>query len=126
MKHRNLLLSFTKVDFTEKYVPTEKDIDRWYRTINKYVFSGKLPKYPSPELKVVVKKLKRYHGWFVPGVKKHQIILASTYPSKEFFVGTLAHEMIHLYDYLYCHGNLKHGIEYKYWKRQCKLFGIKT
>jgi hypothetical protein len=126
VKHRNLLITFSKEDYTERYIPTKYDIDRWYRTINKYVFDGKLPKLPSPSIKVVIKKLKQYDGWFVPGIRKHSIILASSFESKHMFVRTLAHEMIHFYDFLYCKGDLTHGIEYKYWKKQCKLFGINT
>jgi len=85
----------------KKYTTTYKDIKKYFKLINDYVFEGEL----SPFNEIEIKNLDRQHcvGQVVideqkrKGTRKYRLELMPKYQDKPYFLDTLAHEMVHLY-----------------------------
>jgi len=84
-----------------KYKTTYKDIKRYFKLINEYVFNGKLS--PFKDVNKMDMNRKKCIGqvlileWERKGTKAFNLEMGETYATKKEFVDTLGHEMIHLY-----------------------------
>ena len=83
-----------------KYKTTYKDIKKYFKLINEFVFANKLS--PFNEI-TLVHKPRNYIGQVVvsdkigKGTRNFILEMMKVYSNKREFVDTLAHEMIHLY-----------------------------
>ena len=82
-----------------KYKTTFKDIKRYFRILNEVVFGNRL----SPFNEVLIKNIKTPVGQVViheqerKGTKQYVLEMLPKYQDKRYFVSTLGHEMVHLY-----------------------------
>jgi hypothetical protein len=119
----------------KKYRPTLKQTKAIYRLINREVFYGKLP---MP--KIVLRRLHNALGICegkdgpIRKTKSHcTITLTDRYYCQHWFISTLAHEMVHQYQWdIYSNIRVKrgqprhmsHGPSFYIWRRKLKKFGI--
>ena len=84
-----------------KYKTTYKDIKRYFKLINEYVFNGKLS--PFNDVNIMDMNRKKYVAqvlileWKRKGTNQFNLEMNKTYKNKKEFVDTLGHEMVHLY-----------------------------
>lgn len=107
------------------FTPTESVVWYWWHVINKAAFSNSLP-YPS---EIVVKKLRGAWGTCHCDTtfgKPWSIISISTdITDRKMFIATVAHEMVHQWQYHFGDGKLNHGSVFKDWNFYFKKnFGI--
>lgn len=82
------------------YVTNRRAIDLWFRYINRAVFNNELPVFD----KIIIKKwLKQAMGQVCAypdrNPKRFELEMLRKYNTKRDFIETLAHEMIHLYQF---------------------------
>ena len=82
-----------------QYKTTFKDIKRYFRILNEVVFGNRL----SPFNEVLIKNIKKAVGQVViheqerKGTKQYVLEMLPKYQDKRYFVSTLGHEMVPLY-----------------------------
>jgi hypothetical protein len=118
-----------------KYRPKLKEIKAIYRCINREVFYGrlKMPKFEVREIRGAWgacegKSDKRYKS------KSNCVLwLADRWYCRQWLVSTLAHEMVHQYQWdIYSNKRIKcgkeplmsHGPSFHIWRKKLKKFGI--
>jgi len=109
-----------------KYVINKAMVTYWYNVINDEVFGGILPKAEYIEIK-------RRHGCWGeclsvdPSIRKPYrrfgISLSDYMKSFRHFLKTLAHEMVHAYQW-FIHGHMTHGKTFFEWKERLAKFNI--
>ncbi len=85
----------------KKYKTTYKDIKKYFKQLNSFVFDGKL----SPFGDVAIKDLTREKcigqvvtlEWRRKGTRLYKLEMLPEYKTKRDFLDTLVHEMVHLY-----------------------------
>ena len=88
-----------------KYKTTYKDIQKYFKFINKVVFDNVLSPFNDIFIKNIYRdKTKKYcYGqeicweWKRKGTRVYHLEMLPTYRNKKDFVDTLGHEMVHLY-----------------------------
>lgn len=108
-----------------EYVTTMSDCRRWFATLNDELFEGTLPKIPFE-----FKRLRVCWAYFQYWPRKpemaEKIVMNATYPSKRLFVETLAHEMIHQWQYQELGWRkVDHAEEFLDWSRKAKRLGLR-
>ena len=88
------------------YLTNRRAIDLWFRYINRAVFDNELPNFH----KILIKKwLKQAMGQVCAypdkNPKRFELEMLKKYHSKRDFIETLAHEMIHLYQFAFEEGH---------------------
>lgn len=118
--------------------PTYDDIDYAYKIINRYVFDNQLTK---PKIvQGSVRKAWGYCQWYLKEQESGswcQIRLMDKWFCPQWFMNTLAHEMVHQYQwdiYRWDHlewygrnmptGSQGHGPSFHMWRDQCEYYGI--
>jgi len=105
------------------FTPTESVAWYWWRVINKAAFKNKLP-YPK---EIVIRKLRG--AWGICDGKARMdmcvITISSDITNRKLFIATVAHEMVHQWQFHYAAGNLHHGSNFRDWDVYFKRnFGI--
>ena len=83
-----------------QYRTTFKDIKKYFKLINEAVFYGKLSPFNDIIIKTYIKKciaLVVINEQERKGTKQFVLEMLPKYQDKKYFVDTLGHEMIHLY-----------------------------
>ena len=87
-----------------KYNTTYTDIKKYFKMLNLGIFDNKLSSFNQIEIKEL--KYSRCMGqviqfeWKRKGTKLHKLEMDLQYNTKKDFLETLAHEMVHLYQFL--------------------------
>ncbi len=82
-----------------QYTTTFKDIKKYFRILNEVVFGGRL----SPFNDILIKNINKcvaqvvIHEQERKGTKQYVLEMLPKYQDKKYFVSTLGHEMVHLY-----------------------------
>jgi hypothetical protein len=117
------------------YRPSVKEVKALYRLINREVFYGSLP-MPKFELRRLHNVLGMCEGREGPLRKTKSyctIVLTDRYYCRQWFISTLAHEMVHQYQWdIYSNirvkrgqpRNMSHGPSFYVWRKKLKKFGI--
>ena len=103
------------------YTTTVRSARITYTKLNRLLFEGKLP--PSSQIVFdigAINKSWAYCEKIKDGVK---IKLAPNYKSKHFFITILAHEMVHVWEYL-TWGKMTHGPRFFEFKETFQKHGI--
>lgn len=111
----------------DKYETTLRDCRKWMNILNEEIFGGKLPKIKDIDIR---RRRNCYAYYLYYPVSKgddfryYKLCMKNNYPSKQFFVEILAHELIHHYQYI--NGQpLGHGPSFMAWKESFNKKGIK-
>ena len=108
-------------EFDCKFRPTIADCREVFRSINKQVFNNELK---MPSFRLV------YSGAFwgectgdLDDYSKCKIKMNKSFLSKRLFVYTMAHEMVHQWEWLN-YGDMTHGPKFFIWRNELAKFGI--
>lgn len=106
---------------------TQEDCQKWFRILNNEIFDGKL----SPVDKFDIRWRRKSHAYYIyeesdknSNIGKCYIAMNKRYKSKKFFVETLAHEMVHHWQYV-TDNTVNHGNTFQHWIEKCKKRGLK-
>lgn len=97
----------------DSFIVTNRKISYWFNVINRAMFDGKLPR-PKFELK----KMEDAWGmcWHTKKTGEIIIYLDTGIDSRDLFIATLAHELVHFWQQLN-EGRQSHIKSYLRWKR---------
>jgi len=85
----------------KKYKTTYKDIKKYFKQLNSYIFNGKLSPFGDVEIKNLTRD--KCIGqvitleWRRKGTRLYKLEMLPEYKTKRDFLDTLVHEMVHLY-----------------------------
>ena len=107
------------------YLTNRRAIDLWFRYINRAVFDNKLPNFDN----IIIKKwLKRAMGQVCAypdkNPKRFELEMLKKYHSKRDFIETLAHEMIHLYQFALKKDTGNHNSTFYSFRPRFKFIGL--
>jgi hypothetical protein len=110
---RKLKSHIAKYGKDSNFVMTEQMLKTWFHVINKAAFRNKLP-VPKFEIRNL------RGAWGLAEAKGNCVISMSTaIDSRELMIGTLAHEMVHQWQYLF-EATMSHTGSFLKWKRYFK------
>ena len=113
----------------KKYVTTYKDIKKYFKILNLGIFDNKLNPFNQIEIKEL--KYQKCVGQVVmfeykgKGTRLYKLEMDKQYDSKRDFLDTLAHEMIHLYQFTQVNDNGAHNKLFYSFKPKLKYVGLK-
>jgi hypothetical protein len=107
------------------YLTSRRAINRWFRYINRAVFNNELPKFDN----IIIKKwLKRAMGQVCAypdrNPKRFELEMLRKYHTKRDFIETLAHEMIHLYQFALKKDTGNHNSTFYSFRPRFKFIGL--
>ena len=107
------------------YLTNRRAIDLWFRYINRAVFNNELPDFD----KIIIKKwLKRAMGQVCAypdkDPKRFELEMLRKYNTKKDFIETLAHEMIHLYQFALKKDTGNHNSIFYSFRPRFKFIGL--
>ena len=107
------------------YLTNRRAIDLWFRYINRAVFNNELPNFD----KIIIKKwLKRAMGQVCAypdkDPKRFELEMLRKFNSKRDFIETLAHEMIHLYQFALKKDTGNHNSMFYSFRSRFKFIGL--
>ena len=93
--------------------PTESVAWYWWRVINKAAFKNQLP----PPSEIIVRKLRGAWGLCDSKMRKNICIItiSTEITNRKLFIATVAHEMVHQWQFHFGTGNLDHGSNFRDW-----------
>jgi hypothetical protein len=107
------------------YLTNRRAIDLWFRYINRAVFNNELPNFD----KIIIKKwLKKAMGQVCAypdrDPKRFELEMLRKYNTKKDFIETLAHEMIHLYQFALKKDTGNHNSIFYSFRPRFKFIGL--
>jgi hypothetical protein len=107
------------------YLTNRRAIDLWFRYINRAVFNNELPNFD----KIIIKKwLKKAMGQVCAypdrDPKRFELEMLRKYNTKKEFIETLAHEMIHLYQFALKKDTGNHNSIFYSFRPRFKFIGL--
>jgi len=141
-----------------QFCPTKGEIQTWFDNINTHVFHGRIyATFGRVEIRRRHGVWAEYSGWIdprrnaksrckilqeLPAFRKRPRILerkvticgllsiTDNFPSKKIFIEVLAHEMVHLYQFLYAtppfsYRSVSHGKTFHAWKPTFEKHGLR-
>jgi hypothetical protein len=113
----------------EKYSTTYKDIKKFFKILNEGLFDNKLSPFNDIEIKEL--KYQRCMGQVIQfdskrkGTRVHKLEMDTKYDTKKDFLDTLAHEMVHLYQFTQLNDNGAHNKLFYSFSPKLKVVGLK-
>jgi hypothetical protein len=112
-----------------KYKTTYKDIKKFFKMLNLGIFDNKLTPFNDIEIKEL--KYQKCMGQVVmfeykgKGTKLFKLEMDKYYDSKRDFLDTLAHEMVHLYQFTHVNDSGNHNKLFYSFRPKLKYVGLK-
>lgn len=113
----------------EKYTTTYKDIKKYFKILNDGLFNNKLIPFNDIEIKplkrskcmgqVIIEDFKR------KGTRTLKLEMDTKYDNKKDFLDTLAHEMVHLYQFTQVNDTGNHNKLFYSFAPKLKFVGLK-
>jgi len=113
----------------QKYSTTYKDIKKFFKILNEGLFDNKLSPFNDIEIKEL--KYQRCVGQVIQldskrkGTRLHKLEMDTKYDTKKDFLDTLAHEMVHLYQFTQLNDNGAHNKLFYSFSPKLKVVGLK-
>jgi hypothetical protein len=113
----------------DKYSTTYKDIKKFFKILNEGLFDNKLIPFNDIEIKEL--KYQRCMGQVIQldskrkGTRVHKLEMDTKYDTKKDFLDTLAHEMVHLYQFTQLNDNGAHNKLFYSFSSKLKVVGLK-
>jgi hypothetical protein len=103
-----------------EYVTTSKEVLKWFHLLNKSVFDNKVP-----SVDINVRPIK-FQGWceYIDYDPAFRITLRTRYRSEKHLMQAIAHEMVHVIQYVNT-DDMNHGPYFQMWKKHFKTLNIK-
>ena len=112
-----------------KYKTTYKDIKKFFKMLNLGIFDNKLSPFNDIEIKEL--KYQRCMGQVVmyeykgKGTRLYKLEMDKYYDNKRDFLDTLAHEMVHLYQFTHLNDSGNHNKSFYEFRPKLKYVGLK-
>jgi len=112
-----------------KYKTTYKDIKKFFKMLNLGIFDNKLSPFNDIEIKEL--KYQKCMGQVVmyeykgKGTRLYKLEMDKYYDNKRDFLDTLAHEMIHLYQFTHLNDSGNHNKSFYEFRPKLKYVGLK-
>jgi len=124
LKLRHKIVKET-LDHKGPYLTNRRAIHLWFRYINRAVFNNQLPNFD----KIIIKKwLKQAMGQVCAYPDKNptrfELEMVRKYQTKKDFIETLAHEMIHLYQFALKNDTGNHNSIFYSFRPRFKFIGL--
>jgi len=152
------LLEQENIDHELAYTPTKKEIQHWFKIINTHVFHGRIyATFGRIEIRRRHGVWAEYSGWIDPrrnaparckileecpafGLRPRilnrpvslcgLLSITNRFPNKRVFVEVLAHEMVHLFQFLHAsppfsYRAVSHGKTFHAWKPTFESHGLR-
>jgi hypothetical protein len=108
---------------TGTFSVSNRKISIWFNVLNQNLFDSSLPRF---DIYSITTEESDYHAACIITESGQSILeIFHIFPDKKTFLEILAHEMIHLYDYLNNDKNMKHGKSFFIWKEKIKNLGLR-
>jgi len=115
-----------------RYATTYKDIKKYFKLFNQYIFDNKLSPFNQIEIKEIRDRDVKYcYGqvvileWKRKGTRLYKLEMQPTYKNKKEFLDTLAHEMVHLYQMANLGDTGNHNKIFYSFEEQLNLVGLR-
>ena len=126
-KYKSKLAKIAESNEVNIFEPTLEDCVKWFRVLNREMFSNGLPDINEFDIGWRRKSYAYYTAWDDdkdPTYRYTKISMNKKYKSKKFFVECLAHEMVHHYQFIYDEP-VNHGPSFQNWNAVFKKKGLK-
>lgn len=113
----------------KKYHTTYKDIKKYFNILNDGIFNGRLSPFNQIEIRDL--RYSRCIGqvtqleWKRKGTRVYKLEMDKTFDTKRDFLDTLAHEMVHLYQFTHLNDTGNHNKKFYKFNSKLKLVGLK-
>jgi len=113
----------------KKYLTTYKDIKKFFKILNEGLFNNKLSPFNDIEIKEL--KYQKCMGQVIQfdykrkGTRMHKLEMDTKYDTKKDSLDTLAHEMVHLYQFTLLNDNGTHNKLFYSFASKLKVVGLK-
>lgn len=98
---------------------TERKVQFWFNVINAAIFDNRLPKFHEIE----VGNYKAFHALCECDDTTYTLKIKSKFENRKRFVEVIAHEMIHLYEWVE-YQKMTHGKDFYEWKNKLKRYNL--
>lgn len=111
-----------------KYITTYKDIKKYFKILNNGLFQSKL--MPFNEIEIKKLKYQKCMGQVImfetkgKGTKLFKLEMDLSYDTKKDFLDTLAHEMVHLYQFTQINDTGAHNKHFYSFTTKLKYVGL--
>ena len=107
------------------YRTSRRAIDLWFRYINRAVFNNQLPNFDKITIKKWLKKaMAQVCAYPDKNPKRFELEMIREYRTKKDFIETLAHEMIHLYQFVLKKDTGNHNRIFYSFRSKFKFIGL--
>ena len=128
LKVKKLIKRGVNASGERQYKTTYKSIKKYFKVINEGMFGGKL----SPFNEVEIKNLARQKcvgqvnilEWKRKGTRRYHLEMLPKYPSFQYFLDTLCHEMVHLYQMQNLGATGNHNKLFWSFEKKAKTLGL--
>jgi hypothetical protein len=113
----------------DKYRTTYKDIKKYFNLLNQGLFNNKLTPFNDIEIKNLYRQ--KCLGqvieleWKRKGTRIYKLEMDKIFDNKKDFLDTLAHEMVHLYQFTVLKDTGNHNKTFYKFNSKLKLIGLK-
>lgn len=128
-KQRSKLIRIMEASERNEYTTTKKDCLYWFKIINRELFEDQLPPFTHIDVRWRRNQTHAFYKSLHYGSGKNreivstQLCMNKKYPSKQFFITVLAHEMIHHFQF-FNEERLGHGKSFTRWTKHFKQKGL--
>jgi len=98
---------------------TERKVQFWFNVINAAIFDNRLPKFHEIE----IGNYKTFHALCECDDVTYTLKIKSKFENRKRFVEVIAHEMIHLYEWVE-YQKMTHGKDFYEWKNKLKRYNL--
>lgn len=98
---------------------TERKVQFWFNVINAAIFDNRLPKFHEIE----IGNYKDFHALCECDDTTYTLKIKSKFENRKRFVEVIAHEMIHLYEWVE-YQKMTHGKDFYEWKNKLKRYNL--
>jgi hypothetical protein len=98
---------------------TERKVQFWFNVINIVIFNNKLPKFHEIE----IGSYKTFHALCECDDTTYTLKIKSKFESRKRFIEVIAHEMIHLHEWVE-YQKMTHGKNFYEWKNKLKRYNL--
>lgn len=107
----------------EPFSPSKHLVTRWTNVLNEEIFNDSIHPFKTVEIKRKYDCHAEYTGRCKNGYLYGELSIAKTFMNKAEFIYTLAHEMVHQWQWMEI-GKVDHGQTFLKWKPKMKQFEI--
>ena len=120
----NYIIQEIRNQTKNEFIPTKSVITRWFNIFNEEIFNGKI----NPFHEIEIKRKQGCHAEHIGETDDRDYLfgtlsIADRFENKTYFIYTLAHEMVHQWQWMHLY-KTDHGQSFMKWKSKLEKFDI--